>query len=213
YQMSLHENALRLREIIGVVDRRLPPRMERFGDDANPALVAETPKYRVYQVRWAVLDGVDGEGLLVEPKEPAVAQIVAIPDADQTAEALMGLAPGVDAEEQFARRLAENGCAVVIPTLVSRQLLKTDDPQMQRTQQTNREWLYRQAFHMGRHPIGYEVQKVQAAMDWLDASRAGTKTLVGIMGYGEGGQIAFYAAALQPTATAALVSGYFDNRD
>src|SRR5262245_31843801 len=42
YQMSLHENALRLREIIGVVDRRLPPRMERFGDDANPALVAET---------------------------------------------------------------------------------------------------------------------------------------------------------------------------
>jgi hypothetical protein len=64
---SLAGNRERLREIIGAVDARLRPVVERFGDDENPALVAETSRYRVYQVRWPVLDGVSAEGLLVEP--------------------------------------------------------------------------------------------------------------------------------------------------
>src|SRR2546429_1826248 len=38
----------------GAVDLRLPARMERFGDDAHPALIAETSRYQVYQVRWPV---------------------------------------------------------------------------------------------------------------------------------------------------------------
>ena len=76
YEASIHQNRQRLREIIGAVDPRLPPRMERFADDVSPVLVGETPRYRIYQVRWAVLDGVDGEGLLVDPKETAVARVV-----------------------------------------------------------------------------------------------------------------------------------------
>jgi len=48
---SFNENRKRLQEIIGAVDSRLPAGMERFGDDANPALVAETSRYRVFQVR------------------------------------------------------------------------------------------------------------------------------------------------------------------
>src|SRR6266850_5073983 len=59
YEASIRDNRQRLREIIGAVDSRLPPRMERFGDDDSPALVAESARYRVYQVRWPVLDGVD----------------------------------------------------------------------------------------------------------------------------------------------------------
>ena len=35
------------------------------------------------------------------------------------------------------------------------------------TDQSHREWIYRQAFHMGRHVIGYEVQKVLAVVDWF----------------------------------------------
>ena len=50
WNMSVQDNRDRLREIIGVVDVRLPPRLERFGDDERPALVAETSRYRVYQV-------------------------------------------------------------------------------------------------------------------------------------------------------------------
>ena len=39
---SVAANREHLRIILGAVDRRLPAAMERYGDDANPALVAET---------------------------------------------------------------------------------------------------------------------------------------------------------------------------
>jgi hypothetical protein len=68
YEASVEPNRKRFLQIIGAVDPRLPARMERFGDDDNPTLVAETAAYRIYQVRWAVLEGVTGEGLLLEPK-------------------------------------------------------------------------------------------------------------------------------------------------
>src|SRR5687768_7753634 len=48
---SVMENRKRLREIIGAEDLRDSPWMERFGDDDSPALVAETARYRIYQVR------------------------------------------------------------------------------------------------------------------------------------------------------------------
>ena len=169
------------------------------------------PEYRVYQVRWPVLEGVFAEGLLVQPKQPAVAYVVALSDADQTPEQLLGLAPGIEAASQFARRLAEQGCEVVIPVLVQRSLLDTPDKQLQNTRQTWREWIYRQAFHMGRHIIGYEVQKVLAAVDWF-RQQHGDAVPVGVAGHAEGGLLAFYAAALDPRIDAVLVSGYFDSR-
>src|SRR6266540_7440472 len=90
YAKSVQPNRAHFQTIIGAVDPRLPARMERFGDDTHPALVAETSRYRVYQVRWPVLDGLFGSGLLVQPKGPAVAYGVALPDAEQTPEQLMG---------------------------------------------------------------------------------------------------------------------------
>src|SRR2546426_1045846 len=108
YAKSVQSNRVRFQTIIGALDPRLGVRMERFGDDGHPALVAETSRYRIYQVRWPVLDGLFGSGLLVQPKGSPVACVVAVPDADQTPEQLMGLAPGVRAEFQVARLLAEN---------------------------------------------------------------------------------------------------------
>src|SRR5690242_6128880 len=60
YAKSVEPNRERFRTMIGAVDARLPVKMERFGDDANPALVAETSRYRIYQVRWPVLEGFSG---------------------------------------------------------------------------------------------------------------------------------------------------------
>jgi len=51
YDKSVEPNRQRFTKIIGVVDPRVPVKMERFGDDDNPALVAATDSYRVYQVR------------------------------------------------------------------------------------------------------------------------------------------------------------------
>jgi hypothetical protein len=114
--------------------------------------------------------------------------------------------PGVAAESQFARCLAENGFQVVVAVIISRTLLFPGKPQ----QQTYREWLYRQSYHMGRHIIGYEVRKVLAAIDWFKQSDKDAK--IGVAGYCEGGLIAFYSAAVDKRIDAVLVSGYFNSR-
>lgn len=211
YAESVEPNRQHLREILGVVDERVPSTLEQFGDDANPALVAETDHYTVFQVRWPVLEGVFGEGLWVRPKHQPIVHIVALPDADQTPEQLLGLADGIPPQAQWVRRLAEYGFEIVVPTLVNRQRLATEDARLRRSDQTNREWIYRQAFHMGRHVIGYEVQKVLAAVDCFEQKGAPADK-IGVAGYGEGGMIAFYAAAADTRIRGALVSGYFGPR-
>src|SRR5439155_24586661 len=113
---SVEPNRQRFKTIIGAVDARLTPRMERFGDDANPALVAETSRYRIYQVRWPVLDGLFGTGLLVQPKRALAGCVVVVADADEMPEQLMGLAGEEEVQglelkvqgSQGGRVLAEN---------------------------------------------------------------------------------------------------------
>ncbi|MGK2860773.1 MAG: dienelactone hydrolase family protein, partial [Chitinophagaceae bacterium] len=191
----------------GLEDKNPPVFMQKFSNDNDSELIAETSKYRVYQVRWPVLNRVNGEGLLLQPKTKPVANIIAIPDADQQPEQLVGLLPGIPVESQFARHLAENGFQVLIPVLISREFLFPGKEQ----QQTYREWIYRQAFHMGRHIIGYEVQKVLSAIDWFKQSKD-KDVKIGVAGYSEGGLIAFYAAAVDKRIDAVLVSGYFNSR-
>lgn len=210
YTKSVEPNRNRFRTIIGGVDTRLSPAMERYGDEAWPALVAETDRYRVEQVRWPVLEGLWGTGLLMHPKSEPVACVIVLPDAGETPEQLLGLAPGIPAAAQVARRLAENGFVVVLLQTIRRDKLQTEDEQLRKSDQTEREWTYRQAFHMGRHVIGYESQTVMGAVDWLRQRHGGIK--IGVCGYAEGGLVAFYTAAVDVRIDAALVSGYFNSR-
>lgn len=211
YAKSIEPNRERLRKILGVVDKRLPPKMEYVGGPDQPALVGETDRYKVYAVRWAVLPGIDGEGLLLEPNEKAIADVIAIPDADQTPEHVAGLAPGVSEASQFARRLAENGCRVIVPVLIDRKDDFSANPKLDRaTNQPHREFVYRMAYEMGRHIIGYEIQKVLAAVDWFAAKQG--HSVVGAIGIGEGGLLAFHAAALDSRIKAVDVGDYFGSR-
>ena len=95
YERSIAPNRERLKKIIGAVDPRVPDvSMELAATLSTPALVANGQGYKVYAVRWPVMEGVTAEGLLLDPDRPPVARIVAIPDADWTPEMLAGLAPG-----------------------------------------------------------------------------------------------------------------------
>ena len=60
----------------------------------------------------------------------------------QTPEQIVGLAEGVAEESQYARRLAESGCRVVVPVLIDREMR----PRNKRATRTSREYLYRSAF-------------------------------------------------------------------
>ncbi|MBI4663588.1 MAG: dienelactone hydrolase family protein [Verrucomicrobia bacterium] len=251
YTKSLETNRARLARILGVRERRIPfDGPEAVAAALGSVGIGAGTDYTVYAVRWPVFGDVHAEGLLLEPKGPAFrmdpallkrygllppnapaanvripVNIIAIPDADQTPEQIVGLAEGVPPESRFARRLAESGCRVLIPTLISRGMGQRKVEHTDRgSGLSNREFLYRSAFELGRHLIGYEVQKVLAAVDWLDRERSTNaapianrqsptaNSKIGVIGWGEGGMIALYAAALDTRIDAACVSGYFENR-
>jgi dienelactone hydrolase len=215
YEKSVDPNRRRLARILGVSDARVAgSEPEYVGTVSRPAKRAETSRFTAYAVRWPVLDGVHGEGLLLQPKGEVTARVVAIPDADQTPETIAGLVAGLLPERQFARWLVESGCQVIIPTVISRDATFSGSAALKvATNQPHREWIYRQAYTFGRHVIGYEVQKVLAAVDWFSRQNSGRPVRIGVAGWGEGGLLAMYSAALDPRIDGAIVSGYFNHRE
>jgi dienelactone hydrolase len=213
YEASVSPNRERFRRIIGFVDPRIcdggPALDIRLGDGS---VIARGRGYKVYAVRWPVFPGVDAEGLLLEPEREPVARVVALPDADWTPEAIAGLAPGLPPEAQYAGRLAEQGALVLVPVLIDRKDTFSGNAALGRlTNQPHREFIYRMAYEVGRHVIGYEVQKVLAAVDWFSHNKK--KTPIGVFGYGEGGLIGLYCAASDTRIDTAGVSGYFGPRE
>ena len=221
YKRSVAPNRERFRQIIGAVDSRVGVQSPEFmAPQMTSAQIAQGSGYKVYAVKWPVLGpvvadygGLDAEGLLLQPDGKAVARLVAIPDADWTPEALAGLAPGVPREGQFARRLVENGCQVMVPMLINREDTYSGIPGIAMTNEPHREWIYRMAYEVGRHVIGFEVQKVLAAVDWFANENAASPLPIGVMGYGEGGLLALYCGALDERIAATIVSGYFQRRE
>ncbi|MCA9116241.1 MAG: hypothetical protein KDA79_14245, partial [Planctomycetaceae bacterium] len=216
YLKSIEPNRKRFREITGAVDQRTPGRgIELLATTTRDSLVGQGDSYSIHTVRWQVLEGVTAEGLLLQPAGEAVARVVAIPDADWTPEQFCGLAPGVPAVSQLPRRLAQAGCQVLVPTVISRSDEFSGNPLVRYTNQTHREFIYRMAFEMGRHVIGYEVERVLAAVDLFEALHAERETPLptGVAGTGEGGLLAMYSAACDTRIDAVLVSGYFQSRE
>lgn len=211
--------------ILGVVDERPPVQVEFIDDSAVTldgiplgTLVAEGPGFAVHQIRWSVLPGFFAEGLYVTPTSTssmpaAPPAMILIPDAGETPEDILGLTANLKGQQQMGLRFATAGFRLVIPTTISRNIFKGEDGTDEaiiKGDQSHREWIYRQAFQMGRHPLGYEIQSVRAAVDWLrDESLADSIT---VAGWGEGGRTALYSAALDDRIDHAFVSGAFGPR-
>ncbi len=242
------EKREQLSRIIGVVDPRVPfAQIDILKTTSHSGCVAagvipashesgaEQVIWQAQVVRWPVLDGVYGEGLLLEPVAPQspVHQVVIVPDAQQTPEQIAGLAPGCPEELQYAKRLADSGCRVIIPMLVSYRTERRGPPgQPGRVELSNREFVYRPAFEMGRHIVGYEVQKILAIVDWFTKNTASNAAAsdpgqqasnsqvsltsgnsIFVVGYGEGGLLALLSTALDDRIDATYVSGYFGPRE
>lgn len=213
YEKSIAPNRTRLAQILGVRDGRVPfEALELVVTTTQPSLVGRGQGYEVHAVRWPVFGDIRGEGLLLVPTgRDSVADVIAIPDCEQTPEQLVGLAEGIAVESQFARRLAESGCRVVVPMLINRQRGQQKLPGFEGAKGlTNREFLYRSAFELGRGIGGYELQKILALVDYFAKDKHGLK--IGVIGYGEGGRLALLASAIDSRIAATCVSGYFDNR-
>jgi len=205
YLASIEGHRGRLRRMLGVrdplVDRPVP-RLDATVEQTTTVGTADG--YTVVAVRWHAFGDVHGAGLLLEPIAAApAAHVIAIPDCEVTPEQLAGLEEGIPPAAQYARRLAASGCRVLVPLLVDR---REKLPGL-----SNREWLYRPAFELGRGLVGYELQKILAAVTWLHGGGPSAPR-IGVIGWGEGGMMALYAGAIAQEIDVVAVSGYFDSR-
>ena len=202
-----------LSKMIGAVDERRSGALVVQTDPAANVPAVPPGSYSVSRVRWPVFENVSGEGLILQPAGMAKAAVIALPDVDQTPEQFTGIQPGVAPELQFARRIAEQGFLVIVPVLVDRRDDWSGSEKLKRfTNAPHREWIHRQCFESGRTLIGFEVQKVLAAVDALKGASAGLLAIgakICVLGHGEGGLIALHAAALDTRLDAAFVNGYF----
>ena len=204
-----------LRKAVGAVDPLLPfEGLQFISNTTRDSLRYRDAHMEIHAVRWPVFKNVHGEGLLITPTGSIRARVVAIPDADQHPEQIAGIAPGIKPESQFGRRLAAAGCQVVILALINRSDEFSGSDRVAYTNQTHREWIYRQAFEMGRHVIGYEIRKIEAVLNWFEIENAKSPDPlpIGLIGYHEGGLLALHTAALNPRVQSTLVSGYFNDR-
>ena len=89
YDKSIAPNRAKFRKIVGVVDERLPlESLQYVATTSSSGVAAESDQFKIYAVRWPVMEGVYAEGLLVQPRGRIRAHIIAIPDADQTPNSL-----------------------------------------------------------------------------------------------------------------------------
>ncbi len=157
--------------------------------------------YTVHEVTWPTLDDMNGAGLLLMPSGKVHGDIIAIPEADQVPEDLVS---SENLNNSYAQKLVRSGFRVLIPTLINRDT--------NRWNMSNREWAHRPSFELGRTLVGYEVQKVLAAINILKQTNGSNKRPLGVIGWGEGGRIALYAGALDSRIDSTAVCGYFASR-
>lgn len=216
---SLRPHREYLARCLGVRDARLPFAGPDFLEDGTGhSVLAASRDVEISAIRWPVLGdpspqcaglpSVYGEGLLIVPRgRPPTADVIVIPDADQTPEQLCGLTSGIEPGEQTARLIAAAGCRVVVPRLISRQR----EQRAGRATLTHREYVHRAAFILGRTLVGYEVQSILSLVDWFSADASARP--LGVYGYGEGGMAGLFSAGLDPRIDAVVVSGFFGPRE
>ncbi len=211
YQASLEPNRRRLAHILGVRDQRIPfDGLTLVGTTTRPPLVAQSAAFKVFAVSWPVVGTIEGEGLLLVPVEgPPCADVIAIPDADQTPEMLCGLSEGVP--ENVA--VCSDAGRVGVSRLDS-------DPHRSPTRTAERP----RRDDISRVPVSQRI-RVGATSDRIrSAEGSGSGGLVGsraadresqvtVVGWGEGGMLALYSAALDPRIDVTCVSGYFEPRE
>lgn len=215
---SIKDNRARFKKIIGVVDPRVSgPGFELLTTTEKSSVLAVDGdlNFKIHAVRWQVLDGMTATGLLLQPTGEIKARVVALPDADWTPEMFTHLKSGAPELSLIPLQLAARGIQVVIPTLISRDARHSGHPEVFFTNQPHREFIYRMAFEMGRHVIGYEVQKVLAAVDQFERldKQEGRILPVGVVGVGEGGLLALFSGAADYRIQATWVAGYFQQRE
>ncbi|MFM8174767.1 MAG: dienelactone hydrolase family protein [Pirellulaceae bacterium] len=194
----------KLRYRIGLADQPI----------ADPELILQSPLQdsqqkalsstaRMHWVRWPIYPGVDAEGLLWLPTNAPTFLVVLVPDASQSPQELVADFPD---QPSTARQCVQSGGAVLIPSVLQRDR----EARRGRAKMTDQEFIYRSAFELGRHPLGYHVRESISGIQALRKIAPNCPTM--IAGWGEGGWIALHAAAVSDAFDSVCISGHFKDR-
>jgi len=143
------------------------------------------------QVRWPVLAGVEAVGERLSPAGAA-----------PCAHILLG---------GTAARNPHPECLTVATAPFDQLTQFSGNPAIGRvTNQPHREYVYRMAFEVGRHPLGYEAQKILSLVDWF--THEAPARPVYLTGVGDGALAALFACALdERLADCTIVNLRFDD--
>jgi hypothetical protein len=209
YEKSVEPNRKRLAKHLGVnLDsavnagtevRRIP------GEDAAELFLGLLP---VRLIRRQGLDGNQILALRALPQDmPPRATVIVMTDLSFNREY-----PDSKGESfELIRRLYCSGCEVLILPCIDRGSKQSVVAAgLKPTDQPHREFIYRQAFEMGRHPIGYEIELIRGLIDGLiDRSPQLPLCVVGI---GAAGRAALAAGALDRRIDVTAVCGTFGSQ-
>ncbi|HEX4128977.1 MAG TPA: hypothetical protein VHZ24_02960, partial [Pirellulales bacterium] len=216
YTKSVEGNRMRLGQAIGIHHdwRRYdfgPPMQRELGSIEYAG--SEAAKIR--HVRWGAFGDVEGDALVVDPLKEANEIWVWIPDADNSVNGAF-VPNGIPTRQDgmIASAVHRSARLYLMPIINRSSTFSTLLDGQIKTDQPHREFIYRQAFEVGRHIIGYEVQKVSSLIDYaITGRRKDALPKITVIGSGEGGLIALYAAALDTRIDTTIVAGYFGPRE
>jgi hypothetical protein len=161
-----------------------------------------------HPIRWTALESLHGDGIRIPPTKQSAApvSIILLPDIRLSPEQRvkqgtpeLSLPLNTDAE-------------ILIPRLLNRDTQFSGNPSLGiQTNCSHREWIYRQSFILGLHPLGLEIQKILSLIDSL-AKREPAPDIL-LVGEGEAAWIALFAAAIDTRIRSVMLSGHFGPRE
>ena len=214
YSKSVEPNRERLRTIIGAVDHaRTADGFEVVAKVGHDGVVARSTSLTVYAVRWPVLPGVTAEGLLLQPRRRA------------------GRARGRTAGRRLdagnvrwtwsGRKVTTHRPAACSwPQTASKSSCRRSSAGTTHIPAVR--WWHTRISRTANSSIGRRL-KWAGTSSAMKSKRCRRRSMnssssierenvdlpIGVVGVGEGGLLAFYAAAIDPRIDAAMVSGYF----
>ncbi|WP_417731783.1 dienelactone hydrolase family protein [Rosistilla oblonga] len=217
-------------ENVRFLSRQLGLEPERYPADLqweSPPL-RTSDRFEVHAVRWPVLShpappsvtepgttaglqlqpSLWGEGLLWLPRQANGSSVVML---SHDSEPSLWSDPIADDQRDRCEALAAQGFTVLEVATTGHDRIQHGGAKLPR-----REYLNRAAFELGRTLVGYEIQTVQSAIDWLAQQPAASEAAdakVILAGWGEGGRTALISAAIEPRIDLTIVAGYFGPRD
>ncbi len=203
YQASVGVHRDHLRSMLGLVATHLgTPHIE---------VLSDAPNQRVEDVTLPTDSGLSARALIFVPQTASPAgAIIAIPPATESREEFAGVMEGDKPAEWLLTLLARN-LVVAVPITIERR----DDHPICRGAggKDRRRVLWRAGYIVGRTMVGLEVQQALDLREYLSAKPELAQKPIAIMGRGDGGMTALFAAAIDEHFAAAAILDYFQQRE